>query len=320
MAHRAVMLSFSYLAPRAAGVALPVLVALLGCESVPAPPPTAGDPSTSRFAPQEGPRTGGATRPTTSPARATGSAERPALALPQTTPVRGSVDPASLTWQQRFPRVRSARQELAPIIAQLFAQAGVSYPGHQLLIRVFKSEELLELWVQPAAGRQLQLLKTYDICARSGGLGPKRRQGDRQVPEGFYQIDRFNPASRFHLSLGLNYPNSSDRLLSDPQRPGGDIFIHGDCVTIGCVPLTDRFIKELYVIALDSHEAGRPVAVHVFPARMVGASWTALEQRAGADAELLAFWQNLRRGFDYVERHKRLPAISIDRRGRYSFR
>ena len=174
--------------------------------------------------------------------------------------------------------------------------------------------------MQPAAGQQLEQLKTYEICSRSGRLGPKRRQGDRQVPEGFYHVDRFNPASRFHLSLGLDYPNASDRILSDQQHPGGDIFIHGDCVTIGCLPLTDHFIKELYIIALDSHEAGRPVAVHVFPARMQGASWAKLEQHAGTDAELLAFWQNLRDGFNAFERSKRLPTISVDDRGRYSFR
>ncbi|MBW2456267.1 MAG: L,D-transpeptidase family protein [Deltaproteobacteria bacterium] len=209
---------------------------------------------------------------------------------------------------------------MAPSIRQLFAAAGLRYPAHQLLIRIFKADDQVELWVQPAADRSFVQLKTYPICARSGTLGPKRVAGDRQVPEGFYRIDRFNPASRFHLSLGLDYPNASDKVLSDPDRPGGDIFIHGSCVTIGCVPLTDRLIKELYIIALDAHEAGKAVPVHVFPRRMGGASWTKLEEIAGADATLQSFWENLREGYRHFETHKRLPTIGVDSRGRYSFR
>ena len=72
---------------------------------------------------------------------------------------------------------------------------------------------------------------------QSGTMGPKRLQGDYQVPEGFYYINEFNPNSNYHLHLGLNYPNASDKILSDSLRPGGDIYIHGSCVSIGCIPL-----------------------------------------------------------------------------------
>ena len=84
---------------------------------------------------------------------------------------------------------------------------------------------------------------------QSGTTGPKRLQGDFQVPEGFYHINEFNPNSNYHLSMGLNYPNSSDRILSDSLRPGGEIYIHGSCVSVGCIPLNDDEIEELYLIA-----------------------------------------------------------------------
>ncbi len=304
-------------------VVLTALAGSLGCDSVPVTPPHS-DPAADRQG-----TTGGASARVTSRRQAPGpeptsrgqtGGTAQAAAQGNGQPVHGSVDPATLTHQEKYPRVRAARRETARAIESLFAAAGLRYPAHQLLIRIFKADDQLELWAQPGADRSFVPLKTYPICARSGTLGPKRRAGDRQVPEGFYRIDRFNPASRFHLSLGLDYPNASDKLLSDPDRPGGDIFIHGSCVTIGCVPLTDRLIKELYIIALDAHEAGRPVAVHVFPGRMDGASWTKLEKLAGATAGLLSFWKNLRVGYQHFETQKRLPTISVDSRGRYSFR
>jgi murein L,D-transpeptidase YafK len=95
-------------------------------------------------------------------------------------------------------------------------------------------------------------IKTYTVCATSGLIGPKRMQGDLQIPEGFYYIDRFNPYSNFYLSLGINYPNTSDRILGDKNNLGGDIFIHGDCVTIGCLPITDSEIKELYIFCVEA--------------------------------------------------------------------
>lgn len=232
-------------------------------------------------------------------------------------PVAGSMDPAALTAQKEYPRVRAARRNTARAIEQLFARRGIRYPAHRLFIRVFKADDRLELWAQPAADQPFKHLKNYPVCARSGRLGPKRRAGDRQVPEGFYHIDRFNPASSYHLSLGLDYPNASDKILSDPDRPGGDIFIHGDCRTIGCVPITDELIEELYIIALDSSETGRRVAVHVFPTRMVGEAWDALRQRADPNA---LFWDNIRPGFLHFDQQKRLPTFSVDSQGRYLFR
>jgi murein L,D-transpeptidase YafK len=101
-----------------------------------------------------------------------------------------------------------------------------------------------------------------------GSLGPKRIQGDYQVPEGFYYVNEFNPNSNYHLALGLNYPNASDKILSDSVQPGGDIYIHGSCVTTGCIPIKDDQIEELYVLTTFARNLGQDfIPVHIFPVR-----------------------------------------------------
>lgn len=96
----------------------------------------------------------------------------------------------------------------------------------------------MDIYAKKREDSTYKKLITYKICAKSGHLGPKRRQGDRQVPEGFYHINHFNPNSNYHLSLMINYPNASDKIKSQAPNPGGNICIHGSCVTIGCLPMT----------------------------------------------------------------------------------
>ncbi len=138
-----------------------------------------------------------------------------------------------------------------------------------LYIRAFKNEKILEVWIKEKNADQFTLLHTYEFCTSSGSLGPKRRQGDLQIPEGVYHINHFNPESNFYLSLGLNYPNASDKILSDKQHPGSAIYIHGNCVTIGCIPLTDDKIKEVYIMAVEARNGGQEkIPVHIFPTRL----------------------------------------------------
>jgi murein L,D-transpeptidase YafK len=237
--------------------------------------------------------------------------------------------------QLRCKRVRSAVHEKEEYLKSLFARIGLAYPPRQIFIRAFKEEKVLELWARVSPDREFVLIKTYDICSLSGGLGPKRREGDRQVPEGFYVIDGFNPASIFYLSLGLNYPNASDQVLGDTLSPGGDIFIHGKCVTIGCLPLTDEKIKEVYLAAVEARAAGQAqIPVHIFPARLTEANLSRLRDmlRNGRPPvslplkdldrgeNLLAFWRNLKEGYDRFEWTKRVPAVKVDQAtGRYHF-
>ena len=126
-----------------------------------------------------------------------------------------------------------------------------------MLFRAFKKEALLELWASEDAENSYALVHTYAICATSGVLGPKRKFGDIQVPEGFYELDWFNPQSNFFLSLHISYPNSADWILVSHANPGGDIFLHGNCVTIGCIPITDLFEKDHRALRITVASDGR---------------------------------------------------------------
>jgi murein L,D-transpeptidase YafK len=163
-------------------------------------------------------------------------------------------------------------------------------------------------------------VRAYPICATSGVLGPKRKFGDVQVPEGFYELDWFNPQSNFFLSLHISYPNSADRILGSRANPGGDIFLHGNCVTIGCIPITDEGIKEVYWLAVQVHAARqRHIPIEIFPARLTREGFHSLAQSHPNQPELLAFWSNLRQGFDLFEKNHRLLRVTVARDGRYQF-
>lgn len=188
--------------------------------------------------------------------------------------------------------------------------AGVDSVPFDLFLRVFKLEDVIEVWVKPQTIEQYTHLKDYPVCRKSGTLGPKRKEGDRQVPEGFYHIDRFNPNSSFHLSLGINYPNASDKIRGDQKAPGSDIFIHGACVTVGCLPITNPLIEELYALAemAKGHEGQIPV--HIFPFRMNG-------PLAKTDQRHQSFWAELLPAYRFFEQKKELPIIEIDEQGKY---
>jgi murein L,D-transpeptidase YafK len=219
--------------------------------------------------------------------------------------------------QNNAPRVAKARANKGALVKQRFADAGVAYPPKQLLLRAFKHEGEIEVWASSKRRGPVVRVWTIPVCAKSGDEGPKRQQGDLQVPEGFYVVDRFNAWSSYHLSLGLNYPNRSDRRLG--RKPlGGDIFIHGNCVTIGCLPIENGPIEELYVTALDARVAGvRPVRVHVFPRRLTEANQRVLEQRAGDDDSLKRFWRSLVAPYEAFERTREVPRVGVGPDGYY---
>lgn len=201
--------------------------------------------------------------------------------------------------QRRFPRVQAAMERL-PEIEETFRAAGAAWPPRSLFIRSFKEERITELWAAAAfKGDPHVLVRLFPICARSGELGPKRREGDLQVPEGFYRVSAFNPKSSYHLSLGVSYPNAADRFHSRGYSPGSAIMLHGNCVTIGCIPLEDGPIEELYLAAALARDAGQSeIAIHIFPCRLDEP--TCQERLATASAnrpELAAFWDGLIPGY-----------------------
>ena len=186
---------------------------------------------------------------------------------------------------------------------------------YEIFIRAFKQEELLEVFIKELSQERFRLLKTYDFCSSSGSLGPKRKEGDKQIPEGIYHIDRFNPKSQFHLSLGLNYPNKSDRIKGDPEEPGSDIFIHGKCVTIGCIPLGDPGIEELFVLAEQAKLQGQAkIPVHIFPAKMDTEQMQELNRQFPQHTD---FWEKLIPLYQAFESSKQLATYRINAEGSY---
>ena len=202
-----------------------------------------------------------------------------------------------------------------------FEKKGLQWPAKYIYIRSFKYDAQLEVWVKSDLKEQYKLFKTYRVCMQSGTMGPKRFQGDYQVPEGFYYINEFNPNSNYHLSLGLNYPNASDRILSDSLRPGGDIYIHGSCVSIGCIPLTDDQIEELYIIASYAKANGQDfIPVHVFPVKYnVKKSLEYLNTTTKKNLQLQQFALQLREAFDKFEERKQVPVFLVNKKGQYLF-
>lgn len=217
-------------------------------------------------------------------------------------------------------RVQAAAKEKDAPWRALFAKKRMQFPPRRLLLLAFKRESTLEVWSPDGDSKKYVLMKSFPVCASSGQAGPKRRVGDGQVPEGFYEIDRFNPQSNFYLSLRVSYPNESDRILGSHGNWGGDIFVHGNCVTIGCLPITDDGIKEVYWLAVLARQAGqKAIPIWIFPCRLSDGGFRTLAEKHRQEPELVAFWGNLKEGFDLFEKERRVPMISVSQDGRYHF-
>lgn len=219
---------------------------------------------------------------------------------------------------------RAAIQGIKPAVADSILsqlkKSGYNDIPVSMFLRGFKYEKELEVWVKADTAKVYRLFKTYKVCTQSGTIGPKRMEGDFQVPEGIYYINEYNPNSAFHLSLGLNYPNASDRILSDKRRPGSAIYVHGNCVSTGCIPITDKFMEEVYSLASMVRQQGQMefIPIHVFPIKYgVKKSSEYLGMYTAANESLLRFNTNLRQVYDYFEKHKKLPVIMVNGKGDY---
>ncbi|MBL7729585.1 MAG: L,D-transpeptidase family protein [Chitinophagaceae bacterium] len=231
----------------------------------------------------------------------------------------GSNSYSFIDYQRTFPRPSEALQRKEDTLQKQFQAKKLEWPAKYIYIRSFKYDSQLEVWVKNNIKEQFQLFKTYRVCALAGTLGPKRMEGDYQVPEGFYYINQFNPRSNYYLSLGINYPNMSDKILSDSLRPGSEIFIHGSCVTVGCIPIRDEQIDELYILAAHAKDQGQDfIPVHIFPVRYnVEKSVKYLENLTKDDTELKKFAGRLEDAFDYFEKYKQLPVVMVGEKGEY---
>lgn len=201
------------------------------------------------------------------------------------------------------------------LVRELADAKGLPNPVPRIYIRAFKHEKELEIWGATADG-PFQLVNTFPIARQSGRPGPKRREGDLQVPEGCYVVAVFNPQSKFHLSLGLNYPNASDKVRSDQARPGYDIYIHGGSASVGCLAMTDPVIEQIYLMAEQARSAGqKEIRVDIFPARP-GPAWEELKRR---HPQHVMFWREIEPAYTLFEQNKRPAEFTVDPDGRYVF-
>lgn len=174
-----------------------------------------------------------------------------------------------------------------------------------ILVRLFKQEAELEVWKQDKSGRYA-LLKTYPICRWSGDLGPKTKEGDRQAPEGFYNITpaQMNPESSFYLSFNMGYPNAFDRSLG---RTGSQLMVHGDCSSRGCYAMTDEQISEIYALGRESFFGGqRSFQVQAYPFRM-----TPQNMAKHRNSPHMPFWKMLKQGNDHFEVTHLEPKVDV---------
>ncbi len=175
----------------------------------------------------------------------------------------------------------------------------------QIFIRIFKEELQMEIWKEQGDGR-FALLKTYDICKWSGELGPKKKEGDRQAPEGFYTVTpaQMNPNSSYYLSFNIGYPNAYDRSLG---RTGSNLMVHGACSSAGCYSMTDADAGEIFALARDSFRGGQTsFQIQAFPFRM-----TPENLARHRDNSNMEFWRMLKVGYDTFELTHKPPKVDV---------
>lgn len=180
--------------------------------------------------------------------------------------------------------------------------AGLSL-GNAALVRIFKRERRLEVWMQ-GPGQRFVRFRDYAICNYSGQLGPKLAEGDQQAPEGFYRVgfNQLNPHSRHHLAFNLGFPNAHDRAL---DRTGSALMVHGGCTSVGCYAMGDAQVDEIYAIVEAALLAGQAaVDVHAFPFVL---SSNALAEMA--NHPWARFWANLKQGHDLFEQSRVPPRL-----------
>ncbi len=176
--------------------------------------------------------------------------------------------------------------------------------GQPVMIRIFKAESELEVWMRKS--ERFELLAIYDICNWSGSLGPKISEGDKQSPEGFYSVGaaQLHKKGRWPRSLDIGFPNTFDRTQ---ERTGSYILVHGGCTTTGCYAMTNALMEEIYALSEAALQGGQErIPVHVFPFRM-----TSQNLKANAERPWHDFWSSLKTGYDYFERTRQPPQVAV---------
>lgn len=187
--------------------------------------------------------------------------------------------------QQSYPRVRAAYHEKGDSMKAHLSAIQLEPGEIELYVRAFKLEKALEIWTRKKGG------------------------------------DAFNPWSSFHLSMCIDYPNPSDRILGKQGNLGGNICIHGSCVTIGCIPLTDDVIKEVCLLCVEARNNGQVnIPVTIYPAKMNGLNYSILYALHMNDPDKLNLWTDLKTAYELFQSNHRLPEITFLPDGRHQIR
>jgi murein L,D-transpeptidase YafK len=206
-------------------------------------------------------------------------------------------------------RSREGEARGAARIGPAFPPQGANL-GAPIFIQITKRPAVLHLYARLSTGARFALIKSYPICALSGGLGPKQREGDGQAPEGLYSVAplQMNPLSNFHLSFNLGFPNAVERAYG---WTGSFLMVHGGCASIGCYAMTDPAIEEIWAAMAAAFSAGqRAVAVHCFPFPMTDAALAAAQGSPHA-----AFWAELAPAWRMFAETGRPPRVSAGPQG-----
>jgi len=214
--------------------------------------------------------------------------------------------------QMSFTRVREAYNDKGKIVYKNLAGHSISRDSLRIYLRAFKTEKIIELWAKNRTDSAFILIREFPICDLSGSVGPKRRYRDLQVPEGFYKISDLNPFSKYYLSMEINYPNASDSIRGIRGHLGNHIFIHGSCISSGCLAITNERIKELFVYCIEAYNSGQQeIGITIFPARLTEANYSGLIANFSKDKDKISLWANLRKSYDLFNQTMVQPTVKF---------
>lgn len=214
--------------------------------------------------------------------------------------------------QMAYTRVREAYTNKEKIVLKTLAEHSISRDSLRIYLQAFKTEKRIELWAKNTSDSVFTLIREFPICDLSGDVGPKRRYKDLQVPEGFYHISNLNPYSKYYLSMQINYPNASDSIRGVKGHLGNYIFIHGECISSGCLAITNDKIKELFVYYIEAYNSGQEkIGITMFPSRLSDSNYTALKSRYSKDKDKISLWADLKKSYDLFQQTKTPPIVKF---------
>ncbi|MFJ5472104.1 peptidoglycan meso-diaminopimelic acid protein amidase [Pectobacterium carotovorum] len=200
--------------------------------------------------------------------------------------------------------VTSAASETAPPLAPIAKELKQQLLGSPIYIQIFKEERIFELYAK--VGSEYRLLEQYPICKYSGGLGPKRVEGDLKSPEGFYQVDlrQLKPDSQYYRAINIGFPNDYDK---SQGYSGRYLMIHGECVSVGCYAMTNTYMDEIYRYAEAALRNGQAkIDIAIYPFRM-----TEQNMQRHRNSTYASFWKQLQPGYSYFNQHNQPPAVTV---------